>query len=661
MKKFRKLTAMVSAIVLAGCVATSFCMGVSAEEATTYSITVNAPNGTTASGTYKAYQVFAGTCKTVGETQELTVTGWGTGVDGTALLTELQKTKFSSGNADFANCTDPAGVADVLSKFSDNSEDANLFAKVVAKHLGTGIELTASKATTGFAVGYYLIAGGNGNSITGNILELAGGNLTVDLKIGTPTVIKKVYEDTKSDNEKGDKEDTSISGLKIDPYYNDIADYDINETVKFELYGTLPSNYSSYTAYRYIFHDTLDSQFTISSDTANVEVYAVNTTAGEDDEDGNPTTVTTATKITAGYNVDITTDEKTGISSIVIKFTDLKKATTDATIDENTVIKVKYDAVLNDTANVGLPGQDNDVYLEYSNNPNWNGQGRPTTENDGNGDTSDDSDNDGYEDTPTESPSGNGDDTTSDTGSDDTPRTPTDETSDNGKGDGGNTDDTTGTTKKDTVRVFTYQVDVTKVDGKSPDTKLSGAVFKLYKYVKGSDGEYITDEKGNKVKYYVTTKEGTRNNATVNLVTGWTDESSTKGTEFTTGTDGKIIVTGLDDDTYYLEEVTAPDGYNKPTKDAELVISATTSNVQDWTTAQNDGLTKLEYTLNGDTTKEADTEKHGTVSINVENNKGTSLPSTGGIGTTMFYVTGGVLVAGAGVTLIAKKRMKDAQ
>lgn len=51
-------------------------------------------------------------------------------------------------------------------------------------------------------------------------------------------------------------------------------------------------------------------------------------------------------------------------------------------------------------------------------------------------------------------------------------------------------------------------------------------------------------------------------------------------------------------------------------------------------------------------------EKKGIGSITIANNKGSSLPSTGGIGTTMFYVGGGVLVAGAGVILITKKRAK---
>ena len=63
------------------------------------------------------------------------------------------------------------------------------------------------------------------------------------------------------------------------------------------------------------------------------------------------------------------------------------------------------------------------------------------------------------------------------------------------------------------------------------------------------------------------------------------------------------------------------------------------------------------YLTDGTTDPSAGADK-GSVKTTIENLKGSSLPSTGGIGTTMFYVGGGVLVAGAGVILITKKRAK---
>jgi LPXTG-motif cell wall-anchored protein len=621
----------------------------------TYSITVKIPTGTTASGTYTAYQVFAGTYQEVTDntsgsakvSKELTVTGWGSDIseaNGKALLAELKTTKFKEGTV-FSKCTDPAGVADVLSKFDDDSADAKLFANIVNKYVGTGTALSVNSdktayVGTGFTVGYYLVSGGSDTGITGNILSLAGDNVEVNLKIGSPTVIKKVYEDTKSDNDNGDKEDSKISDLKIDAGYNDIADYDINETVDFELYGTLPSNYSDYVAYRYIFHDTLDEQFT----TDNVKTAIV---------EGNEVQLSTADTVEvyadstqidpSSYQVIINNN------NITIKFKDLKKAIVKKAsddeedqvieMDSSTIIKVKYSALLTKDAEIGLNGQDNSVYLEYSNNPNWNGQGKPATSDD----DTDDKDGDGYKDTPTDTPSGNS--TEEETG--ETPKTPAD------SGDSGNTEDTTGTTVKDTVRVFTYQVDITKVDGKD-GTALEGVTFRLYKDVDG-------------VSNYVTVDDG--------VVTGWT-ESEDDATVFETDGDGQFSITGLDDGTYYLEEVSTLEGYNKLKDAVELVISAKTSNGQDWeesktvegktvtdkgltewTDGQGDGLMLI--VDNDDPKYFSSTD--GIVETEVKNFRGTSLPSTGGIGTTMFYVTGGVLVAGAGVTLIAKKRMKDAQ
>ncbi|MGN0185473.1 MAG: SpaH/EbpB family LPXTG-anchored major pilin, partial [Aristaeellaceae bacterium] len=99
----------------------------------------------------------------------------------------------------------------------------------------------------------------------------------------------------------------------------------------------------------------------------------------------------------------------------------------------------------------------------------------------------------------------------------------------------------------------------------------------------------------------------------------------------TTDENGKIEIDGLDADTYYLREVKAPDGYNKLADDVEVKITGAKMG--------EDG--KLTYT---------------TVEAKINNQSGTELPSTGGIGTTIFYVIGAALVIGAIVVLIAKKR-----
>ena len=127
-----------------------------------------------------------------------------------------------------------------------------------------------------------------------------------------------------------------------------------------------------------------------------------------------------------------------------------------------------------------------------------------------------------------------------------------------------------------------------------------------------------------------------KNGAEVNLIklddnnyrVAKADEAGAVGT-FTTVANGNIVIWGVDSDgDYTLEEITAPDGYNKLATEVDVV----------W----------------------AEEEGKETV-IDVENKTGSLLPSTGGIGTTLFYVIGGLLVVAAVVLLIAKKRMASAE
>ena len=194
----------------------------------------------------------------------------------------------------------------------------------------------------------------------------------------------------------------------------------------------------------------------------------------------------------------------------------------------------------------------------------------------------------------------------------------------------------------------TYEIDVNKVDGKDK-TPLDGVQFKLYRKVTGEDGttvnEYVTVE-GGKVTGWATTKEG--------------------GTTLTTASGGTFAVSGLDAGTYYLEETQPKEGYNTLAESVELTIKATTKNGQDWAGGPTDGataLTALELKTKIDgkettTTATKDQLTGGKVTTTVENYTGATLPSTGGIGTTIFYVVGGILVVGAAVLLIAKKRTK---
>ena len=204
-------------------------------------------------------------------------------------------------------------------------------------------------------------------------------------------------------------------------------------------------------------------------------------------------------------------------------------------------------------------------------------------------------------------------------------------------GDGASTpNEDKGKTPEDKVIVFTYELDVTKYLG-DEHTKANA-------------------EDGTKAGFKLGNANGTKW-ATVdeNLrITDWVDDVAA-ATEVTTDATGIFKFIGLDDGTYTLRETTTPTGYNTMA-DLALTIGATTDNNQTWAGTASDALSAIKLTINNEDT--AGDTNTGIVATKITNQKGSSLPSTGGIGTTMFYVGGGVLVAGAGVLLITKKRAK---
>lgn len=179
------------------------------------------------------------------------------------------------------------------------------------------------------------------------------------------------------------------------------------------------------------------------------------------------------------------------------------------------------------------------------------------------------------------------------------------------------------TTKKDTPESKTYtyvwEFDVLKYTMKdNAETSLAGAKFKLYKEVNGVKNYVIVDES--------------------NKVTSWTTDEEAASV-FTTPDDGSFTISGLDADTYYLEEVEAPAGYNKLAEPVKVTITASIN------AATNVGTATVTYGENS------------TGTVKIENKTGVELPSTGGVGTTIFYVIGGLLMAVAVVLLVTKKKM----
>lgn len=178
----------------------------------------------------------------------------------------------------------------------------------------------------------------------------------------------------------------------------------------------------------------------------------------------------------------------------------------------------------------------------------------------------------------------------------------------------------TGKTPWDNVLVFTYQVVVNKyANSVAEGNKLAGAEFTLEKVLKDSSKKTITVVK------------------------------STDGTAFT--------FKGLDDGNYILTETTTPAGYN--TIDP-ITFTVTADHTIVWDGTNRSGqLTNLTgNTASGNITFTANSNK-SELATNVINKSGTTLPGTGGIGTTIFYVIGGGLMVAAAVLLVTKKRMEN--
>lgn len=195
----------------------------------------------------------------------------------------------------------------------------------------------------------------------------------------------------------------------------------------------------------------------------------------------------------------------------------------------------------------------------------------------------------------------------------------------NYKGEGA--DSPTSHTKEDLVVTFTYEVDVNKVDGKIEPLK--GAGFTLYKWDTTAEGENKYVAVGNEIK----------------------------AEDLTT-----FEFKGLDAGQYKLVESTVPNGYNQAA-DLEFVVSATHDEKADIPTLKTLTVASKEGTNLAATELSAGkftvNKEDGKLATQIVNTSGSSLPSTGGIGTTIFYVAGGALVVGAGVLLVSKKRMSN--
>ncbi len=370
----------------------------------------------------------------------------------------------------------------------------------------------------------------------------------------------------------------------------------IGDEVNYEITGTMPSNIADYKTYYYMFTDTLSKGLTYKENSIKVTVNGVD--------------------VTNYFYKGVGTYDATAGTTIEVGILDLKALSllTDPAVGEITAatkVVLTYTAVLNENAVIAGDGNPNDVKLSYSNDPN----------NSGNGSTN-----------PPENPEKP------------TPEHPTGETP--------------------KIEVVTYTTELTILKTDEDNKFLPGVEFTLTgngvnivlvteetfteaadgEYWKLKDGTYTTtaptvadDETDNTVDYESTT---TKYKKTTSVVAKGNTETKTDVVG-TVQADGTVTFKGLGAGEYTITETKTLPGYNT----IDPITFTLTFDAETKTFKSNND----KVTVGGNNTLET----------SIVNQKGSLLPSTGGIGTTIFYVVGGILVIGAGILLVAKKRMSN--
>lgn len=429
---------------------------------------------------------------------------------------------------------------------------------------------------TGLQYGYYLIdevtnVQDDFSAASLIMVNTSNPSVSINVKSDYPTILKKIYED-----------DNNIE-------WNDIADFEIGQTVPFKYESTL-ANMNGYHSYYYAWHDTMDDALTFHDDSVNIEILDRTTSKSYTLKNKE---FSVLTNVIAG-------------ETFLIEIEDIK-AIVDREFPEeidnlghnkyDQVVILTYNATLNDNAasRTGRAGFENDVYLEFANDPD-----------------SDQIKQVGYPNSPIkERPS-------------------------------------TGKTPIDTVVCFTYMINGLKIN--NYDCPLEDAKFRLFSDKACTEEVYVKE--GNN-GYIVMNRDvlGGDDHTGGSL--------SSDAVEMISDANGIFTIYGLDQGTYYLKETDSPAGYRELLDPIEIIVTPTFTELRqnyvkgegatDKTLINLSATAEIKEFLSGmfDIHKEdlATNVQDGSLNITIVNTVGTKLPVTGSSMT--------VIMLGAGMALFA--------
>ena len=623
MKRVKKIASLMVAMLLAFAMVVPVAAApASGDPSNEFSITINNTSETLSmeGNTYSAYKLF-----------DVTYEESNTSTDNSyayQIAEAFKEFSYVVGEGETQKTYKDKELIKYLSELKNDSEALNAFSKAAGKYINeNNIQATASAKASGAKTvtiqvtdpGYYLVAA-SGTAETNQTVEALCALTTTDpaasvnLKADAPSIEKKIDAATDTDPNNGNE----LVGAN---------NASVGDKVPFVITSKVPVM-KGYNKYFFVVTDTLSEGLTFNND--------IKITIGEEELNSSSAYAVTMYKsVTKDGKLSEVTEnanEARAFEVVFKNFIQYKDNPDTETVEgkEKQEIKITYTATLNDKAKLGTEGNENSVKLTYSTNPNTNSNGDP------------------------ENPDKPG------------PNDP--------KGD---------TPEKKTYTYVTG-IQLTKVDNSNIDpaqaSKLQGAKFtitgtrnnfyivneEIYKEDRNGDsyllkdGTYTMDAPTADTLhlYDAETVEGAKKYTKIQSVTKETKGEEDFSAEGYVNKNGVLTFKGLSEGDYTIKEVVAPDGYN--ILDTEIKISI------DWTEPTENETTcswtvqkiMKDPTTGKDVTETLDVDNNTSLfDFYVVNNRGSLLPSTGGIGTTIFYVVGGLLVAGAGILLVTKKRM----